>query len=169
MPNNTAIMVAFAACFTLRLHSLGAGFSASLAPSVRQLIEETAGALERIGTTPRHREGVSAILGRYLRAMLGRNISAMSAQKHQHRQSVPESTLAVSNDAITGTQFPTVATWAGEAAVAHQPLLFSTMSDVEIDQAIQNDQHALQPFDFNLPMAYSNNSDWWMDWLDWAS
>lgn len=167
MPNNTAIMVAFAACFTLRLHSLGAGFSASLAPSVRQLIEETAGALERIGTTPRHREGVSAILGRYLRAMLGRNISAMSAQKQHHRPSVAEATPRISADAIANTRFPTVASWTGEAAVAPQPLLFSTMSDIEIDQAIQNDQHALQPFDLNLPVAYSNNLDW-MDWLDWA-
>ncbi|KAK0640495.1 hypothetical protein DIS24_g9297 [Lasiodiplodia hormozganensis] len=167
MPNNTAIMVAFAACFTLRLHSLGAGFSASLAPSVRHLIEETAGALERIGTTPRHREGVSAILGRYLRAMLGRSISAMPAQKHNHRPSIPEAVPPVSTDAIPGAQFPAVTSWAGETTVTPQPLLFSTMSDIEIDQAIQNDQNALQPFDLNLPMAYANNLDW-MDWLDWA-
>ncbi|OJD33661.1 zn 2cys6 transcription factor [Diplodia corticola] len=167
MPNNTAIMVAFAACFTLRLHSLGAGFSASLAPSVRQLIEETAGALERIGTTPRHREGVSAILGRYLRAMLGRSISTMPAQRQKHRPSVSEAALPVTADAIPGPQFPPVASWAGEATITPQPLLFSTMSDIEIDQAIQNDQNALQPFDLNLPVAYASNLDW-MDWLDWA-
>lgn len=167
MPNNTAIMIAFAACFTLRLHSLGAGLSASLAPSVRQLIEETAGTLERIGTTPRHREGVSAILGRYLRAMLGRNISAMSAQKQHFPIADNNNAPPVSNDTISGPPFPTLAPWNGEAAVPPQPLLFSTMSDMEIDQAIQNDQHALQPFDLNLPIAYSNNLDW-MDWLDWA-
>ncbi|OMP81727.1 hypothetical protein BK809_0002721, partial [Diplodia seriata] len=167
MPNNTAIMVAFAACFTLRLHSLGAGFSASLAPSVRQLIEETAGALERIGTTPRHREGVSAILGRYLRAMLGRSISAMPPQKQNHRTSISEAALPVTTGAIAGAQFPAAAPWAGEPTIPPQPLLFSTMSDMEIDQAIQNDQNALQPFDLNLPVAYANNLDW-MDWLDWA-
>ncbi|KAK8214091.1 hypothetical protein IWZ01DRAFT_431916 [Phyllosticta capitalensis] len=175
MPNNTAIMVAFAACFTLRLHSLGAGFSASAAPSVRQLIEEAASSLERIGTTPRHREGVSAILGRYLRAMLGRNISTMTADHTKIPNGRdPTSSNSVSNVSPRAAQQSPgrISTTAAESTSAsmlipNAPLLFSAMSDVDIDGLLLQNDQALQPFDVNLPGVYSNNFDW-MDWLEWT-
>ncbi|KAK7547552.1 hypothetical protein IWX49DRAFT_224471 [Phyllosticta citricarpa] len=174
MPNNTAIMVAFAACFTLRLHSLGAGFSASAAPSARKLIEEAAGALERIGTTPRHREGVSAILGRYLRAILGRNISTMTADHNiSSGRDPPTSSSSVSRAAQhSPSHMPTTDKNGGGGTsssllMPNAPLLFSAMSDVEIDGLLLQNDQALQPFDVNLPGVYSNNFDW-MDWLEWT-
>jgi hypothetical protein len=66
MPNNTVIMIAFAASFALRLSAQVTGNS-NLAPSIRSLIEEAAGVLERIGSTTKHRNGMSALHGRYLR------------------------------------------------------------------------------------------------------
>ena len=66
MPNNTAIMISFAACFSLRLSGQLAGGS-TLAPSVRTLIEETADVLERIGSATKHRNGMSALYGKYLK------------------------------------------------------------------------------------------------------
>lgn len=67
MPNNTAIMISFAACFALRLSGQLLGGTSSLAPSVRTLIEETAGVLERIGTATDHRNGMSTLYGTYLK------------------------------------------------------------------------------------------------------
>ncbi len=66
MPNNTAIMISFAACFALRLSAQIAGNS-NLAPSVRKLIDETADVLERIGSVTAHRNGMSTLYGRYLK------------------------------------------------------------------------------------------------------
>ncbi|KAJ5537892.1 hypothetical protein N7494_007371 [Penicillium frequentans] len=66
MPNNTVIMISFAACSALSLSVTPGDSQSSLAPSVRTLIEETAGVLERIGATPSHRNGASVLYGRFL-------------------------------------------------------------------------------------------------------
>lgn len=73
MPNNTAIMVSFAACFALRLstHLSGATTTSSaLAPSVRTLIEETADVLGRIGSITRHRNGMCGLYAKFLRILV---------------------------------------------------------------------------------------------------
>lgn len=84
MPNNTAIMVSFAACFALRLSSqiAAAGTSSSaaagtaaasiaaLAPSVRTLVEELSDVLDKIGNITRHRNGMCGLYARYLRILV---------------------------------------------------------------------------------------------------
>ncbi|KAF3763233.1 hypothetical protein M406DRAFT_226871, partial [Cryphonectria parasitica EP155] len=78
MPNNTAIMVSFAACFALRLSTQIANIgnantnssSAALAPSVRTLIEETADVLEKIGNVTRHRNSTCGLYAKYLRSIV---------------------------------------------------------------------------------------------------
>ncbi|EAA30443.2 hypothetical protein GE21DRAFT_10549 [Neurospora crassa] len=76
MPNNTAIMISFAACFALRLSGQLSGGTSSLAPSVRTLIEETAGVLERIGTATDHRNGMSTLYGKYLKYIVKKAAAA---------------------------------------------------------------------------------------------
>ncbi|KAK3936855.1 protein priB [Diplogelasinospora grovesii] len=78
MPNNTAIMISFAACFALRLSGQIAGNS-NLAPSVRTLIEETAEVLERIGSATKHRNGMSALYGKYLKYIVKKAAAAAAA------------------------------------------------------------------------------------------
>lgn len=70
MPNNTAIMISFAACFALELSITGDESRAGLAPSVILLINQTADALERIGSTPSHRKGASSLFAKQLRKIL---------------------------------------------------------------------------------------------------
>jgi len=57
MPNNTVIMISFSAMISFRLSTMDAISNNNLAPGVRRLIDETAEALIRIGTTPAHRKG----------------------------------------------------------------------------------------------------------------
>ncbi|KAJ5767861.1 hypothetical protein N7533_000444 [Penicillium manginii] len=80
MPNNTVIMISFAACSALSLSVTPGDSRSSLAPSVRTLIEETAGVLERIGATPNHRNGASVLYGRFLRELIRRAPSLSQAQ-----------------------------------------------------------------------------------------
>lgn len=86
MPNNTAIMVSFAACFALRLSSQiaaagttttsssaagpAAAHIAALAPSVRTLVEELSDVLDKIGNITRHRNGMCGLYARYLRILV---------------------------------------------------------------------------------------------------
>jgi hypothetical protein len=71
MPNNTVIMVSFAACFALGLSTTTeSGGRATLSSQLRALIEQIADLLERIGTTPKHRNGTSSLFGRHIRRIL---------------------------------------------------------------------------------------------------
>lgn len=79
MPNNTVIMISFAACSALTLSVAPEDTRSSLAPSVRNLIEETAGVLERIGASPSHRNGSSALYGNFLRELIRRAPSHVEA------------------------------------------------------------------------------------------
>lgn len=73
MPNNTVIMIAFAACSALSLGFITTKQNENrLAPSVLNLITETADVLERIGATPRHRNGASVLYGRFLHELVAR-------------------------------------------------------------------------------------------------
>lgn len=55
---------------SFRLSTMDAASNRGLAPSIRNLIEETADVLERIGTQPPHRKGTSTFYGRHLRQIL---------------------------------------------------------------------------------------------------
>ncbi|KAH7035941.1 uncharacterized protein B0I36DRAFT_319413 [Microdochium trichocladiopsis] len=81
MPNNTAIMISFAACFALRVSTVadgqqggaagaGGGGASALAPSIRTLILETVEVLDRIGSTPVQRKGLSCLFAGQLRQIL---------------------------------------------------------------------------------------------------
>lgn len=89
MPNNTVIMIAFAACSALSLSLAGGPGKKNrnnnrLAPSVLNLIKETADVLERIGATPSHRNGASVLYGRFMRDLVGRAYNYSSEDRYQH-------------------------------------------------------------------------------------
>lgn len=78
MPNNTTIMICFAACFALTLSAYTTDSSA-LAPSIRKLIVEAAGVLERLGTITKHRNGLSVLYGKYLRQIVRKAVTTRKA------------------------------------------------------------------------------------------
>jgi hypothetical protein len=97
MPNNTAIMVSFAACFALKLSTQMSGGNSNsvLAPSVRTLIEETADMMEKIGNITKHRQGMGRLYGRYLRLLVKKEASAAeTAGPSRHGQGTPRPAAA---------------------------------------------------------------------------
>ncbi|KAI8932749.1 hypothetical protein NX059_010239 [Plenodomus lindquistii] len=82
MPNNTVTMICFAASIALALSAptahhrpaastqRGHSKTMNLTPSVHHLITDTATVLERIGSTPSHRNGASVVYGRFLRVLV---------------------------------------------------------------------------------------------------
>lgn len=102
MPNNTAIMVSFAACFALKLSTQMSGGNSSsvLAPSVRTLIEETADMMEKIGNITKHRQGMGRLYGRYLRLLVKKEASAVeTAGPSRHGQGTPRPAAAYTESA----------------------------------------------------------------------
>ncbi|KAI1420017.1 hypothetical protein F5Y12DRAFT_165425 [Xylaria sp. FL1777] len=172
MPNNTAIMISFAACFALRVSTVADDRGSSLAPSIRALIAETIDVLDRIGSTPVQRKGLSCLFAGQLRQIL--KLALRSAETAR----VP---LAESNGIVDTSPVYTNPTTTNTAHIATSQvatqlqmptgdmpsdyLLFSTMSNDQLNEAINNTDVGLdalwEDFQFQQP------SD--LDWMDWST
>lgn len=174
MPNNTAIMISFAACFALRVSTVADGRGSSLAPSIRALIAETIDVLDRIGSTPVQRKGLSCLFAGQLRRIL--QLALRSAETA--RVPLAESNGVISDAAhvyanhTTSTNTANVAT-NQVAAQLHMPpgsmpsdyLLFSTMSNDQLNEAINNTDVGLDALweDFRFQQASE------LEWMDWST
>lgn len=164
MPNNTVIMIAFAACSALSLSVTPADSRSILAPSVRHLIEETADVLERIGAVPAHREGASVLYGRLLRELVRRAHVGFVSQKHIESAPVeslqPSSTLSDYCPIPSLTQPPM-----DPSTLWPETLQFSAMSDHQIIDAVNRADSA---FGMNIPDVLLEDLMNW-DWFDFAN
>lgn len=175
MPNNTAIMVSFAACFALRLSSQVAG-NPNLAQSVRTLIEETADVLERIGTVTQHRNGVSTLYGRYLRyivrkAAIGTETvppagrSVLSPGLHGQVNSF--STLSHAGPTVLSD--PMVPQQQPQSYIETSPwaeqFQFSAMSDDQVLEAVSRVGNEFDPSFVGFPWEDAAT----LDWMDWSN
>lgn len=158
MPNNTVIMISFAACSALSLSVTPADSRCSLAPSVRNLIEETADVLERIGASPSHRNGASVLYGRFLRALIRRVPVDHNSQAHVRVMAPGEN---VQHPSSLGEQVlgPPVAP---SSDLWPEPLHFSAMSDNQIIDAVNR---AGTAFGTTVPDVPLDDILSW-DWLD---
>lgn len=190
IPNNSSIMISFAALFALRLSILttGAG-SLSLAPSIKTLIEETADVLERIGSTPRHRKGAAALYGRHLREVV--NSTALAEQGSssatpdvqrsdmpmaahhayidapQHSYQNPHSHSSSSNNNNATTIYHQQRQQQQQHPQNHEPAMqFSAMSDYQIVEAVRDANEELESC---LPNFSLDEERTGLDWLDWFS
>lgn len=168
MPNNTAIMISFAACVALELSTTVDGNRADLAPSVQNLIAETAGVLERIGSTPLHRNGVSVLFARQIRHVAQRLSLPKAVETAGQFASVP------TNSATSAQSLPQQPLTQEYAAshnsnstrfAASDPVVFSSMSNDEIVEAINNAGLGLDMSWADLPFGDGAN----LDWLDWTT
>ncbi|CAG8898513.1 unnamed protein product [Penicillium egyptiacum] len=161
MPNNTVIMISFAACSALSLSVTPGDSNSSLAPSVRNLIEETAGVLERIGATPSHRSGASVLYGRFLRE-LTRRAPVLPLQSRGNPGEVdppePKFPSACLDNGSLPVTLPPQDLWL-------EPLQFSAMSDNQIVDAVNR---AGTAFGASIPDVPLDDMLNW-DWLDFAN
>ncbi|KAK0713160.1 hypothetical protein B0T26DRAFT_358356 [Lasiosphaeria miniovina] len=176
MPNNTAIMISFAACFALRLSGQFAGNS-NLAPSVRTLIEETAEVLERIGSATKHRNGMSALYGKYLKYIVKKAATSSTAEAPRPRSKTetlsprhaapfsrnPQTSFGVATDPPMSNA--TVSAGFLEPPIWSEPIQFSSMSDDQIVEALSR---VGNEFDPGLSM-YPWDDAAALDWLNWSN
>jgi hypothetical protein len=169
MPNNTAIMVSFAACFALRLSSQFAG-NPNLAHSVRTLIEETADVLERIGTVTAHRNGISTLYGKYLRHIVRKAAIGTETITPSARPAVDP----LQNHVNAFQQLGHVGSLLAEPIVS-QPYIeaspwseqfqFSAMSDDQVMEALSRVSNDFDPSFGGFPWEDTAT----LDWMDWSN
>lgn len=152
-------MISFAACSALSLSVTPGDSKSSLAPSVRNLIEETAGVLERIGATPSHRSGASVLYGRFLRELI-RRAPAFPLQSRGNLGEVHPSE-AFQSACLDDRPLPV----AIPEDLWFEPLQFSAMSDDQIVDAVNR---AGTAFGASIPDVPLDDMLNW-DWLDSAN
>ncbi|RYP50884.1 hypothetical protein DL768_003673 [Monosporascus sp. mg162] len=174
MPNNTAIMISFAACFALRVSTVADGRGSSLAPSIRTLIAETTDVLERIGSTPVQRKGLSVLFAAQLRSIL--KLASRSSETMRH---LPDPAREAHSGGSVYTDLGGVTHVAHhhqgsieqqqmDMSASQMPtnyLVFSTMSNDQLNDVINNTNVGL---DANWDdFQFQNGTD--LDWMDWST
>jgi len=141
-------MISFAACFAIYLSTKG---QTSLTSSVRILIEESAGVLERIGKVTEHRNGTSALYGRHLREIVGKKSQfGPEFDVEQQPQAQPQVFQRQVEIPIPQVQIAEL-------------MQFSAMSDGQINEAINNAEAGLELSFPNIQMDDRTG----LDWLNW--
>jgi hypothetical protein len=158
MPNNTVIMVSFAATFALALGATSLGNRAMLPPNAKALIEETTQVLERIGSSPRHRKGLSVLFARHIRRIMQ---SALLDQPEENHAPLTMSSDQIPQQAQKVEYGNTSHTNAAPApTVPPEPYVFD-MTDDQILEAINNASTSQDLFQLDETMFF--------DWLDWPN
>lgn len=168
MPNNTVTMICFAASIALALSAPVPSKTGnnSLAPSVRNLISETATVLERIGSTPSHRNGASVVYGRFLRVLVKQAPTIEPAIYHHPPQDIAPS-MAIpdllsplpTDPALTGNPIPNDHI----GPFWPETLPFSTMSYNEVNETITNSDLFSAAL---LDMPWNENNPLFSDWIN---
>jgi hypothetical protein len=158
MPNNTTIMISFAACFALALSMYTTGGS-TLAPSIRKLIDETAGVLERIGKVTKHRNGQSLLYGEYLRRIVKKAAAENASSTTLPHQTIQPATPQM----LTGTPMPTQPDFISQQLMWPESLQLSTMSEDQIANVLNQPGNDFEPSFGGLSWDDMSN----FDWLHW--
>ncbi len=149
MPNNTVIMVSFAACFALGLSTISEdGNRKNLSPQLRRLVEQTAQVLERIGSTPKHRIGTSALFGRHIRRILR---TSFPEQPATPVADIPQEHMSSSQTQLMPPPY---------GPATQEPYTFD-MTDDQIIDAINNASRSQELFQLDENV--------FLDWLEWPS
>ncbi|EXJ77578.1 hypothetical protein A1O3_09805 [Capronia epimyces CBS 606.96] len=159
MPNNTVIMVSFAATFTLALGTTITGSRAILAPNAHVLIEDTIRVLDRIGSTPRHRKGLSVLFAKHIRRILQSSIPKPIEDNQSHVLGTYEALRPREANAKDMTAQNKSTHGDGEEGTS-VPDVFD-MTDDQILEAINNASTSQDLFQLDETM--------FLDWLDWPN
>ncbi|KIW95253.1 uncharacterized protein Z519_03837 [Cladophialophora bantiana CBS 173.52] len=157
MPNNTVIMVSFAATFALALGTTSLGNRAMVAPNAKALIEETTQVLERIGSSPRHRKGLSVLFARHIRRIMQ---SSVLSPPEETQGLVPGPSEQPHQQDQNAEYDPSQTAPMPASNIRLEPYVFD-MTDDQILEAINNASTSQDLFQLDETMFF--------DWLDWPN
>lgn len=164
MPNNSVIMVSFAACFVLGLSTTRRQGRMYIADHVRASVDNAASALERIGSVTPHRKGASTLFGRHIKRIM-----------RQHTTTVDMTTDigSQSKGKLSGESLNSISNFATAPYTLHSDFSdtrsifpgFDSMTDDQLLEAIHNARNDIDTFNAGL----QNEDGLFMDWLDWPN
>jgi len=164
MPNNSVIMVSFAACFVLGLSTTRRGDKIYLAANAKKSIQEAANVLERIGSSPPHRKGASALFGKHIKRIMRQHTASIETNTTAERENMnlPDAESRRPSNGIAAAPYTLQSNW-GEAEQTFPG--FDSMTDDQLLEAIQNAKDDIDTFHAGL----QPEDGLFMDWLEWPS
>jgi len=164
MPNNSVIMVSFAACFVLGLSTTRRGDQIYLAASAKKSIQEAANVLERIGSSPPHRKGASALFGKHIKRIMKQHTASIETNTTAEREnmSLPHAEFRHPGSGMAAAPY-TLQSNSGEVQQTFPG--FDSMTDDQLLEAIQNAKDDIDTFHAGL----QPEDGLFMDWLEWPS
>lgn len=164
MPNNSVIMVSFAACFVLGLSTSRRQGQRYIAEHVRESVDEAADVLERIGSVPAHRKGASTLFGRHIKRIIRQHTTPIETETGVRSEDVPDpGTMPTSSTNSFGTVPYTLHLLSDNTRTSFPG--FDIMTDDQLLEAIQNSKDDIDTFNAGL----QNEDSLFTDWLDWPS
>lgn len=164
MPNNSVIMVSFAACFVLGLSITRRGDQIYLAANAKKSIQEAADVLERIGSSPPHRKGASALFGKHIKRIMKQHTASIETNTAAEREILSHSNTQFGNlDSGMAAAPYTLHSTTDEAPQDFPG--FDSMTDDQLLVAIQNAKDSIDSFNAGL----RPEDGLFMDWLDWPN
>lgn len=164
MPNNSVIMVSFAACFVLGLSTSRKLGQIYIAERVRESIDGAADVLERIGSVPSHRKGASTLFGRHIKRIMRQHTTPIESEAGFRRQDLANpDTVPVSSANGFNTAPYTLHLLSDDARTSFPG--YDSMTDDQLLEAIQNSKDEIDTFNAGL----QSEDSLFMDWLDWPS
>lgn len=174
MPNNTVTMICFAASIALALSAPvpeAGGSRKSLAPSVRHLIEDTATVLERIGSTPMHRNGASVVYGRFLRVLVKQAPEIEMPPPVPPQNPAPPTSMAIPDLLSPPTLVNNQLARPNSHSIGPNPiggywpdtLDFSAMSYNEVNETVTNSDLFSTAL---LDLPWNESNPLWTDWMN---
>ena len=133
-------MVSYAVCFVLGIYAKPSNFGSSIEPSVRILISQVIDVLDRIGSAPAHRRGMSSVYAKALKEAISK-ITFMSTPAPESQLSLETAGIPPVNSS-SGLELP----------------LFANMTDFEL-------QHAVGLSHPSIDLAAFESGSEWLDWL----
>lgn len=164
MPNNSVIMVSFAACFVLGLSTTRRQGQVYIADHVRASVDDVASALERIGSVPSHRKGASTLFGKHIKRIMRQHTTTIeipAADRKQHSTELDGVPPIATNS--FGTAPYTLHSDSDDMRSTFPG--FDSMTDDQLLEAIQNSKDDIDMLNAGL----QNEDSLFMDWLDWPN
>ena len=164
MPNNSVIMVSFAACFILGLSTTRRGDQIYVAANAKKSIQEAANVLERIGSSPPHRKGASALFGKHIKRIMKQHTASIETNTTAERENLSYARSQVVHSANGMAAAPYALQSITDEPQQNFPG-FDSMTDDQLLDAIQNAKDDIDTFNAGL----RPEDGLFMDWLDWPN
>ena len=161
LPNNSVIMVSFAACFILGLSTTRRNGRSYIAPQIKRSVLEAAAVLDRLGSVTQHRHGASKLFGQHIRRIIQQHSFPVDEVESEQNTLGNETNGSMHHTFMRSAPF--MLQPASQPGILQDYSGFDSMSEDQLLAAIVNAKDDIE----NFHAEFQTEDSLFMNWLDW--